>query len=276
MGNGFKYTGFGCMALIVILLSAANLFGGIRLDQPQAVYYHRFVSAVTGPEATWVNPAGLGLDRRLKIQYIARFLDGDFTNDWGTVVSGDGIGLSFRSVESFRGGKYVEYIYAAGAGVGKGLYWGCSYRYIKEGFGYYYKRHFWNIGLLYNRHPQYTLGALFSNLNRGKVNGEKTDIEQIYSASYKTKNERFTISVEISLSSKQSLSGAKYNYGVDWQAKPNFKIFANYSNDRFYQIGFRLDLKDYFFGTQSQGEAKNNTHLGTSVYTGFMKAFTAR
>lgn len=276
MSNSLKQTGTCCAVLIVILLSAANLFGGIRIGQPETVYYHRFVSSVTGPEAIWINPAGLGLDRKFNIQYIAMFHKGDFTNDWGTVVSGDGIGISYRSVESFEGAKYVEYIYGAGIGVGNGMYWGCSYRYIKEGSGYYHKRHFWNIGIIYNRHQQYTLGAVFSNLNRGKVNGGKSDIEQLYSVSYRTINEKLTFSIEMSLSSKQSLSGAKYNYGIDWQVKPNLKIFGNYNSDKFYQIGFKIDLKDYFFGTQSRGEAENNNHLGTSVYTGFVKALTAR
>ena len=154
--------------------------------------------------------------------------------------------------------------------------WGVSYRYIKEGAGFYHKRHLWNIGFIYTNHPQFTLGAVFSNLNRGKVNGEKSDMEQLYSASYKTINEKLTVSVEMSLSSRQSLSQAKYNYGIDWQVKPNWKIFANYNNDKFYQVGFKLDLKDYFLGTQSRREAENNDHLGTSVYTGFVKASRTR
>ncbi|MCP4705647.1 MAG: hypothetical protein GY865_13690 [candidate division Zixibacteria bacterium] len=153
---------------------------------------------------------------------------------------------------------------------------GASYRYIKSGFGYFHKRHFWNIGFIYSNHPQFTLGAVFSNLNRGEVDGEKSDIEQIYSVSYKTTNNKFTISIETALSSKQSLSHAKYNYGISWQVKPNLNIFANYNNDKYYQIGVKLDLKDYFFGTQSRGDADNNEHLGTSVYTGFVKSFTGR
>jgi len=275
LNNILKHIGTAGAVLIFILIFTANLFGGV-IDQPGQVYYHRFASAVTGPEATWINPAGLGLNRKFNIQYIAMFHDGDFTNDWGTVMSGDGIGISFRSVENFMGEKYNEYIYGAGVAAGKSLLLGVSYRYIKEGFEYYHKRHFWNIGLLYNNHPQYTLGAVFSNLNRGKVNGEKSDIEQVYSVSYKTKDKKFTLSIETSLSSKQSLSHAKYNYGINWQVKPNLKIFANYNNDKFYQIGFRLDLKDYFIGTQSRGDAENNTHLGTSVYTGLVKALRTR
>ena len=207
---------------------------------------------------------------------MAMFHDGDFTNDWGTAASGDGIGISFRSVENFEGAKYDEYIYGVGVESGRGLYLGVSYRYIKSGFDYFHKRHFWNVGLIYKNHPQFTLAAVFSNLNRGEVNGQKSDLEQLYSVSYKTKNNRLTISVETTLSSKQSLSGAKYNYGIDWLAKPNFKIFANYNNDKFYQIGFKLELKDYFFGTQSRGEAENNNHLGTSVYTGYVKALSGR
>lgn len=276
MSNILKHIRTGGAVLVIILLFTTNVLGEFRIDQPEDVYYHRFASAVTGPEATWINPAGLGLSNKFNIQYIATFHNGDFTKDWGTVMSGDGFGLSYRSVEDFMGAKYVEYIYGAGVEVGGSLYLGGSYRYIKKGFGYFNKRHFWNIGLLYDNHPQIRLGAVFSNLNRGKANGEKSDMKQLYSVSYKTKDERFTVSIETSLSSKQNLSMAKYNYGIDWQAKPNLKIFANYNNDKFFQIGFRLDLKDYFFGTQSRGEAENYHHLGTSVYTGLVKALTVR
>lgn len=271
-----KQISIGGAVLIGILLSAANLFGGLRISQPEAVYYHRFASAVSGPEATWINPAGLDLNRKFNFQYIAMFHDGDFTNDWAAVISGDGIGISFRSVESFEGAKYEEYIYGAATNLGHALHWGVSYRYIKQGFGYLRRRHFWDIGLIYDNHPQFTMGAVFSNLNRGKINGEESDMEQLYSASYNTIDEKLTVSVEMSLSSKQSLTHAKYNYGIDWQVKPNLKIYANYNNDKFYQIGFKLELKDYFLGTQSRGEAENNNHLGTSVYTGFAKSLERR
>lgn len=274
MINSLKQTFFGCMALAVLLLSASNLFGGIRIKEPETVYYHRFASAVSGPEAIWVNPAGLGLNKKLNIQYIARFYDGDFTGDWGSVMSGDGIGISYRSVENFEGGHYNEYIYGAGFGVSGGLFVGGSYRYIKKGFEYLNKRHFWNIGFIYSNHPQFRLAAVYSNLNRSEADGEKTDLKQLYAVSYNTVDHKFTISVEMSLFSNQSLSGAKYNYGIDWQVKPNIKIYANYNNDKYYQIGFKLDLKNYFFGTQSRGEAENNKHLGTSVYTGYVKSLT--
>ncbi len=275
MINTLKRTCFGCMALAVMLLSASNLFGGIRIE-PETVYYHRFASAVSGPEAIWINPAGLGLNKNLNIQYIATFYDGDFTSDWGSAMSGDGIGISYRSVENFEGGQYNEYIYGAGIGVGRGLYVGGSYRYIKDGFEYLNKRHFWNIGFIYSNHPQFRLAAVYSNLNRSEADGEKTDLKKLYSVSYNTINKKIFFSIEMSLFSNQSLSDAKYNYGINWQVKPNIKIYANYNNDKYYQIGFKLDLKDYFFGTQSRGEAENNRHLGTSVYTGYVKSLSGR
>ena len=223
MNNRVRQTVVGCI-VTVLLLSAANLFGGVRINEPGAVYYHRFASAVSGPEAIWINPAGLGLNKKFNMQYIATFYDGDFTSDWGTAMSGDGIGISYRSVENFVGGKYEEYIYGVGIWVGNGLFAGGSYRYIKRGFDYLNKRHFWNIGLIYTNHPQFILAAVYSNLNRSEVNGEKSDLKQLYSLSYNTIDKKLSASIEMSIFSGLSLSGAKYNYGVDWQVKPNIKI----------------------------------------------------
>lgn len=268
-----KYAGRQFLATLVavlIVLSAQNIFAGARIGLPSDVYYHRFASSVSGPEASWINPAALAIDRDLYLQYIGVYFEGDFSNDRGTIVTGDGVGIAYRRIEDYMGSKYSEYIFGGGIPIGNKTYCGASYRYVKNGFDYYNKRHFWNIGLLYEYNPRFAFGVTLSNLNRGEIKGEKSDMEQLYSASYKTYSNKIILSVEMTLSSKQSLSSAKYNYGIDFHIQPGLVIYANRNNDQFYQIGFTLNFGDYFAGSQSRIDSDNN-HLGTSAYGGFIK-----
>jgi len=258
------------LIIFSISLISSNLYAGIRIGLPDDVYYHRFASSVKGPEATWSNPAALGLDHAFHIQYITTFEKGDFSGSWGTVMTGDGFGIAYRSVENFMGEKYNEYIFGAGLAVGDKIYCGGSYQNIKQGFDYFNKRHFWNIGFFLDTKKQLTFGALFSNLNRGKIDDTITDIEELYSLSYETPNRKFVLSMEATLSSEQSLSSAKYNYGLEYYPSPKLSIFANINNDQFYQIGLRYNFGDYFVGAQGRGD-KNSNPLGTSIYAGYVR-----
>ncbi len=255
---------------LLLLFTASNSPADNRIGLPNDVYYHRFASSVQSPEAIWTNPAGLGMERKLNLQYMMTFRAGDFTDDWGIVLTGDGIGMAYRKIENFWGAGYSEFIYGAGTAIGQYLYLGGSYRYVKDGFDYYHKRHFWNIGILYRSSSQISLAALFSNLNQGKKDDLRSDAEELYSASYQTKNGKLTLSIEMTLSSGQNLTFAKYNYGMDFLIKPNWIIYANINNDQFYQIGLKYSLSDYFVGAQGRADGGNH-HLGTTVYTGYVK-----
>ena len=174
------------------------------------------------------------------MQYVGIYYNKEFTGDFGLIMTGDGFGIAYRQIKDFFGVKYKEYIYGIGIGLGRNIYWGGSYRYVKEGYDYYNKRHFWNIGLIYHYGSQITLGAVFSNLNRGKIGGQKSEIEELYSVSYTTYNEMLVLSVEATLSSGQSLSSARYNYGIDFRFRPNMTIYGNLNSDKHFQIGFKV------------------------------------
>jgi hypothetical protein len=272
-----KYSRQSIILAIQILLFfiTSKLPASDRIYLPGDVYYHRFASSVCNPEAIWINPAGLGIERKLNLQYMVTYHSGDFTGDWGIAMTGDGIGMAYRKVEDYLGVGYSEFLYGVGTGIGQYLYMGGSYRYVKAGFDYYHKRHFWNIGILYRSSARINLAALFSNLNQGKVNNLRSDAEELYSASYQSKNGKLTLSVEMTLSSGQNLSYAKYNYGIDFMIKPKWTIFANINNDQFYQIGLKYNFGDYFVGGQGRADSDNH-HLGTTVYTGYIKSLGPR
>ena len=99
-----------------------------------------------------------------------------------------------------------------------------------------------------------------------KIDGSKTDIEQLYSLSYRA-GRYVALSTEMSLSTKMSASGADYIFGVDLYPIPGLKGYFNFDNDENYELGFRINLTRYFLGVQSRLRT-GGVHRGTSVTAG--------
>jgi hypothetical protein len=253
---------------LLFLFCLGTALGGDRIFLPDDVYYHRFASSVSSLEATWINPAGLGQSRVIKAQYIGVVGVGGIREKWGYNMVGDGIGIGYRGIDDSSGQKYDEYIFAFGAGLQRRFYWGLSYRYIKNGPTFYNKRHFWNIGFLIESSRIFSMAALFSNLNRGRIDGERTDIEQLYSFSYKPSGEKIILSIEIALSAGQNLSKADYNYGVDIIPIRGVTLYGYFHDNSSYEIGFRVNLRKYFIGAQPSFDG-NGSHSGTPFYVGY-------
>lgn len=239
-----------------------------RIPIPEGVQSYRFASAVDGPEAAWINPAALGQYQDFIIQYIGEYFDGGFSENWGYVISDRGAGIAYRKLDGFLGKDYLEYIFAGGAGVCRQGYIGGSYRYIKDGAGIYDKRHFWNVGLLFCRNPQWSLAAVFSNLNRGRVDDARTDIEQVYSVTYRQMHNRLRLSLAISLSTGQSMSSADYMYGAEFALNPKVTLYGNIDDDGDFAIGARVNLLRYTLGGQTRFDHDGN-HLGSPLSISF-------
>nr|MBN2276900.1 hypothetical protein [candidate division Zixibacteria bacterium] len=263
---------------IIAVLMAAILGGGIfvspataadRLILPEGVYYHRFISMVNGPEATWINPAGLGLYTAICTQVIGEYYDGEFADNWGLNLTGEGIGIGYRRLRHFLGDDYREYIFGLGQKLSHGFYIGGSYLYIPEGPEGYHKKHLWNLGFILRENPKYSIAATFTNLNRSRVAGEKSDIEQVYSLTYIMDRNLIALSIEVSLSTGQSLSGASYNYGINIYPIKGTEIYASLDNDENFEIGARVNLTQYFLGLQGR-HRKGNRNDATSFYAGLV------
>ena len=115
---------------------------------------------------------------------------------------------------------------------------------------------------------KFTYAAYFSNLNRGKINGDRSQIEQLYSITFRA-TENIALSTELSLAVGQSLSDADYNYGVDIFPMKGMTIYTNFRGGGGFEIGLRLNLTQYFIGGQSR-YGNDNEHVGTSVYAGYV------
>jgi len=256
-----------CLVLVGPLLCGVA-GAGDRIPLPGGVQYYRFASAVDGPEAVWVNPSALGRYQDFTIQYIGEYYDDKLLKSWGYVVSDRGGGIAYRKLDNFLGVEYREYIFAFGTEIGRENHIGGSYRYVTEGAGIYDKRHFWNVGLLFSQNPKWSLAAVFSNLNRGRVDGERTDIEQVYAATYRQLRDRLRLSMAINLSTGQSLSSADYMYGAEFLAHPKVTLYANIDDNSNFEIGARVNLINYILGGQTRIDREGN-HLGSPLYISF-------
>jgi hypothetical protein len=252
------------VALFLCLFGGTS-WGANRIAIPDDIQYHRFASSVYGPEAVWINPAALALYKNMATEYMSDYYQGKFLKNWGISGIGSRFGLSYRHLKDFRGKAYNELLIASGAEMSFGLYWGISYRYVKDGPDFYNKRHFWNASILVKNNPSYYLAIVFSNLNQGRVDGERSDFEELYSFSYRTMKGRLILSTEIMLSSGQSLSSASYNYGLEYLTAKQLLIYAKIDNSRFFQIGIKFQRTGYSFGGQSR-YSSSGKHKGTTLF----------
>jgi len=257
---------FYIIAAVSFLLSG-NLLAGDRIAIPEGIYYHRFASYGLGAEASWINPAALAAGRDIHVQYIGEYEDGRLTGGRGITLTGEGIGITYRSFDNRAGQKHREFIFAGGIDLFRDFYTGFSYRYFKDAPGIYNKRHFWNIGFLIDKYPTIKLAAVYSNLNRGKVNDIRSEIEQLYSISYITTGGTLVLSAEITMAGNQSLSDGKYRVGGEFRLSEMMNLYGAVDEDRFFQLGIRIGSGRYYGGLQSRFDS-DSEHIGSSYYVG--------
>ena len=252
----------------IVGLSGGSAIAANRLILPGGVYYHRFASTVNAVEGIWTNPAALGQGSMIRFLFIGEYANDELAKNWGGVISGDRIGMGYRRLDNLDGSRYEEYTFGTGSGVGRNTFIGGSYTYVKQAAGIYNKKHLWNVGFMMASSPQMKIGIVFSNLNKNRVDGEKTDIEELYAISYRPQSLPLWFSVEIGLSTGQSLSSADYTYGIEGSPFKNWHGYASYKNGGYFEIGLTFFLDDYLGGAQTRFN-KDGDHFGTSLYGGY-------
>jgi hypothetical protein len=252
------------LTIVLLALPVVSL-AGASLAIPEGVYYHQFISTVKGPASIWTNPAALGTGSQIKSVLIGEYADNRFADNWGFIASGDKIGLGYRRLKNVGENKFEEYTFGVGSGIGHYSFLGFSYVYTRNLGGAYHRKNFWNVGLLVASSPQMKLAAVLSNFNREKISGEKTDMGQLYGISYRPQRLPVWFTVEMSLSSGESLSSASYNYGLEGDPLPNMHAFFNYSNHGYFELGVVYYFDSFFGGTQTRIH-KESGHQRTSVF----------
>lgn len=240
---------------------------GQRIEMPQGVFYYQPAASVFGSEAVWINPACLARFRIAGFQFMADYYDGKYAKNWGTVVSREGIGLSYRRIDNPGDEDFVDYIVALAVPTGRKLYLGGSYQYFKQGDIIFDNRHFWNAGLLFRPPGSVSLGVVYSNLNRGKINDDRTEVEQRYSLSYHPVGMNLTVSVDMFLATGTKVKNADYVYHAEYSPTKGLFLSGLIDSDRNFEIGVRANLRQYFTGTRRRSD-KDGHHRGTTVFVG--------
>ncbi len=237
-----------------------------RIPIPDDVFYYAPAAAVYGSEATWINPAALGRSANAGFQIMADYTAGDYAKSWGVVLYRDRTTTAYRHINNPDGTDYEEMITAMGLKLGPALNAGLSYRYFRSGPGLYNNRHFWTLGLVQRSRGVFSAGAVFSNLNRGRIESGRSAVEQRYSLGYRPFGRKLTLAADMFLSSRNQLSEADYIYNAEYVPTPGLYINGYLDSDRNYQIGFRVNLRKYFVGSQSRFDRSGHHGRTTAFY----------
>ncbi|MEW5796260.1 MAG: signal peptide peptidase SppA [Candidatus Zixiibacteriota bacterium] len=236
----------------LLITSAYGSDDSRRIPLPEGVFYYRPAATTYGLESAWNNPAGLGRTGMTGFEIMADYYAGDYFKSWGTVFYRDGAATAVRHVDNPAGEDYDEWLASLGLKLGQTLNVGTSYRYFRKGPGIYNNRHLWNLGFATQGMGSFAVGAVFSNLNRGRVDGERTATEQRYSLGYRPLGQVLTVAADVFLSSRQNLSEAEFVYHAELIPTPGLYVNSWVDSDGNFQIGLRANLLKYFVGSHSR------------------------
>ena len=259
-----RITIFG-LALFVNLF-AISLYAA-RVPIPEGIFYYQPAASVFGSEAVWCNPSALGWYNSAEYQLIAGYNNSSFAKSWGTVVTHKRISIAYRHLYDPDEKDYNEYVFSTGFPLGRSLAIGISYRNFKDGPTSYNKRHYWNMSVSGRPGGLLSWAAVFSNLNRGRLDGEQTETEQQYSLAYRPLREKLTVAVDAFLSTGQSLKNAEYRYHAEIIPVPGLFIEGYINSNCDFQVGLRVNLLKHFTGWQGN-YSKGANHVRSTVYLG--------
>lgn len=252
------------ICLIALSLCAGAAFAE-RVPRVEGVFYYQPATYAAGAETVWNNPAGIGRFNAAGFQLMADYENAIFAKSWGGVTHEHGLAVAYRYLHKPEG-NFKEYIFNAAVPVSQsGIYFGGSYSYFSEGPGIYNNRHSWNIGLLSQSSTRLSWAAVWSNLNRGKIGDQRTEMEQRYSISYRPVDSRFTMSVDMLLSTHQQLNNAEYIYHVEAVPTPGLFVNGYIDSHKNFEIGVRANLLKYFVGSRVDYNKHGNFRRSTSV-----------
>ncbi|HWR84249.1 MAG TPA: signal peptide peptidase SppA [Candidatus Deferrimicrobium sp.] len=251
--------------VMTIGLGAAGPLMAERLPMPDGVFYYKPAASVFGAEAAWTNPAALSRYRTSSVQVISDIEAGSTFKSWGAVINREQIGAAYRVLRDSLGQHYREVLLASSVALGQ-IHVGGSYRHFKEAPGVYHKKHFWNLGVV-GSSGRFSWAAVWSNLNRSRLGGERTETEQRYSLSFRPAGNTLTLSVDMFFSTKTRLDNADYVYHVEAVPKAGLYVEGFITSDKEFQVGLRANLQQYFTGVQSFFTSKGR-HTRTTAYLG--------
>ncbi len=259
----------GSLAALTVIVSSA---AAERIPIPDGIFYYAPAASVFGSEAVWTDPAALGHYKATEFEIMLDYRDGTFARSWGGVINRQGFALAQRYLDNPDGNNFREYILAYGVPFGRSLALGGSYRYFSRGPGIYSNRHFWNLAVTSTGVGPFSWAAVFSNLNRGEVNGRKTETEQRYSLSYRPSGQTVTFSVDAFLSTKQRFKNGEFVYHAQFDPVPGLTVNGYVDSHKNFEIGVRANLAGFFVGSQQV----YSRHVSLKRHTIYVGATAAR
>lgn len=258
------------LTCLVVLFVSSALLGDDSADRipiPDEVFYYEPAASVHGPEAGWTNPAGLGAFQAAGFQLMADYYRGDYAKSWSSIVFRDRLVTGYRHINNDGGDDFDEWLAAGGLALGQSLRVGLSYRYFRNGPGPYNNRHYWTLGSIFVGKGSFKLAGVWTNLNKGKVDGEETAVEHRYSLAYRGLSPKLILSADMLLSSRMSVNDADFVYHAEYTPTPGLYVSGYVDSDKNFQIGVRANFLRYFMGVRSSFDRKGHDGRST-VYLG--------
>ena len=249
------------ISIPLIILMTASLGLSAEVTLPHEVFYFYPVASATGQNAVWINPAALG-QRQSGSMLIFAHRDNRIIRDWGTASTTGAMGVGYRFIKGNGQPDYKELTFALGAG--QRTAFGLSYQYIKEGPGYLRHRHLWNAGLLLRHSRDVSFGIRAENLNRGRIDGLRSDIRFVYGVAARTYQDRLTVSFDVDLTHKQSHRDALLKTGMEVRPMPGMFVYADIDNHSHFNLGIRINLNANFVGNRTEFDRTGKTYLSTT------------
>lgn len=238
-----------CVSLLLwTFIIMAVTIGPITAEEvliPEEVFFFQPVASVFGQSSGWNNPAALGHQQKGSI-FIISHREDRFVRDWGGAISMNMLAAAYREVNFGGTSDLKEYLAALGGG--QKIKLGMSYRYFKEGPGYLNKRHLWNAALLIQHRENVSYGGRAENLNRGRIDGEKSDIRFVYGAAARFYRDLVTVSFEVDMTQKENLNAADFRTGIEVRPMPGMYLYADFDNHSRVNLGFRLNFGSSYAG----------------------------
>lgn len=251
------------LLIIFIGISFVSICNSQEIILPSELFFYSPVASTSGQNIIWSNPAALS-NRQMGTMFLFSHRDDRIIRDWGTASTTRALGAAYRNIDGGELPDHKEYILAFGGG--RKIAFGFSYRYISDGTEQLRKRHLWNFGLLIRRSKNVSLGARIENINRGKINGEKSDMRFVYGIAARAYKDLVTVSFDVDMNSSENINQADFRTGIELRPKPGLYIYADVDNHHHFSVGFRMNLRSNFIGHYSSVDRDVKSTHATSYF----------
>ncbi len=248
---------------ILLMLAATTARGEPRLELPEEVFFYQPVASAWGQAGFWNNPASLGAGQSGNILVFTHRAD-RFIRDWGGAATWKFVGLAYRKINNDDISDVSEYM--IGLGGGDKLRFGVSYRYFRDGPGYLNNRHLWTIGLQSHYNRNFRFGVRAENLNRGRIDGQRSDIRYVYGVGARIYKEIVSLTFDVNQLHTQSLDESEFRTGFDVRPIPGLYVFGDISNKNGFNIGIRANIEREYVTHYHSFDKDGKSRLGTTAF----------